>query len=137
MRVGLTNVGRSGDNLGSDNHQQVVEDGEHSDAANDEPAPLHDSVGGGTKDTGEDHDDIGEDDTGSVVGVHVTEDDQIHQQKRGGEKPVDITGIVEASVDVTAWRSAVDLEGVVSTTAGLNNVERIRSRQLLNKVVVV
>ena len=116
-RIKLTNVSRTGDDLSADNEQQVIEDCEHGHAADDEPTPLHNSVGGGTEDTGEDHDNIGEDDAGGVVSVHITENDQIHQQERGGEEPVDVTGIVESSVHVTAGRTAVDLDRVVAAAA--------------------
>ena len=112
----LTDVGWSGDNLGTDNDQKVIEDLEHGHAANGEPAPLHISGRGGTEDAGENHDHIGEEDSGNVVGVHVSENDQVDQKERGGEEPVDVASKEERTVHVGV---AVRLEEVAATTACL------------------
>ncbi len=81
---------------------ELPDDNEVGNAGNGVPAPL---LGGalraeGSEETGQDHDDIGNDGNEDGPAVHASEEAQIEEQERGGDGPVDVAGPVDLAVDV-------------------------------------
>merc|ERR1712087_59285 len=81
---------------------ELPDDDEVSNAGNGVPAPLLrgalSAVGG--EETGQDHDQVSDDGDQDAAAVHASEQAQVEQQERGGDGPVDVTGVVDLTVDV-------------------------------------
>merc|ERR1739838_356565 len=81
---------------------ELPDNDEVSNAGNGVPAPLLrgalSAVGG--EETSQDHDQISDDGDQDAAAVHASEQAQVEQQERGGNGPVDVTGVVDLTVDV-------------------------------------
>ncbi len=65
------------------------------------PAPLLDSLLGakGSKQTGQDHDDVGHNSRDDGAAVRASQEAQVEQQQRSGQAPVDIASPVDLTED--------------------------------------
>ena len=81
---------------------QVPDDKEVGNAGNRVPSPL----GGGalgaesSEETGQDHDNVGEDGHGEVSTVHASKETKVKEQQRGRQGPVDVAGPEDLALDV-------------------------------------
>jgi len=107
---------------------ELEDDNKEGNAGNGVPSPLLRStfVAKGSKETGQDHDDIGNDGDEDVTTVKTSEKRKIEKKEWGGDGPVDVTGPVDLAVDivVSVWDVLVGLSdtGVVvrdTVTGGL------------------
>ncbi len=89
-----------GTGIGTTVKTKVPEDEEEGNARDGVPAPLLGSVLGakGSKETSQDHDDIGNDHHNDVSTGHASQETEIEEQERGGDAPVDVTGPVDLAV---------------------------------------
>lgn len=80
---------------------KLIDDDQVCDAAHGVVSPLLTlSVSECSEETGENHDQIGDDGDGDVGTVHTGEESEIEKEERGGECPIDVTGPEDLTVDV-------------------------------------
>lgn len=102
------------------------DDNEVGDASNGVPAPLLWSAlsAESSEETGQDHDDVGDDGEHDAATVHASEECKVEEQKWSGERPVDVSSPVDLAVDVVlgVWNVLVRLADgdvvVADTVAG-------------------
>jgi len=109
-------------------NDELPDNDEVGDAGNSVPAPLLRGtlVTESSKETGQDHDNIGNHGDENVTTVKTSEKGEIEEKERSGKRPVDVTGPVDLAVDVVVgvWDVLVGLgdTGVVvgdTVTGGL------------------
>jgi hypothetical protein len=81
---------------------KVPDDEEVGNAGNGVPSPLGRGALGAesSEESGQDHDNIGEDGHGEVGTVHASEETKVKEQERGGQGPVDVAGPEDLALDV-------------------------------------
>ena len=89
-----------GPGVGTTVDAKVPEDKEEGNAGEGVPAPLLGSLlrAKASKQTGKDHDDIGNNHHDHVSTRHASKETEIEEQERGGDAPVDVTGPVDLTV---------------------------------------
>ena len=94
---------------------ELPDDNEVCNACNGVPSPLLRVLLGakGGEQTGQDHDDIGNDGDQDVATVEASKESQVEQEERSGKTPVNVTGPVDLTVNI--------LGGVGNVAVALNN----------------
>lgn len=80
---------------------ELPDNDEVGNAGNGVPAPLGGSVltAKGSKETGEDHDQVGNDGNDNVATAEAGEQRQVEKEERGGDAPVNVAGPVDLAED--------------------------------------
>ena len=80
---------------------ELVDDDEVGDAGNGVVSPLGAVVSTvGSEETGQDHDDVGDNGDEDVGTAQTGEEGQVQQQEWGGDRPIHVTGPVDLTIDV-------------------------------------
>ena len=96
-----------GDSAAARDEEDVNDDGE-STPGECVPSPLGNWVSKGSKEAGQDHDDIGKDGDGDVRSTEAGKEGQIEKKKWSGEGPVDVTCEKDLAVDVDSLLAVID-----------------------------
>lgn len=98
----VANLAALGDSSGAAVVDELPDNDEVGNASNGVPAPLlwRALSAKGSKETSENHDDIGEDGNQNAAAVHASEKTQVEEQKRSRQRPVHVTGPVDLAVQV-------------------------------------
>lgn len=91
----------SGSSLAAANNE-LPDNHEVGNAGNGVPAPLLWSTlrAEGSKETGQDHDNISDNGNEDAATVHASQKGKIQEEKWGGQSPVDVTSPVDLAVDL-------------------------------------
>jgi len=98
----LANLAALGHGVGAAVNGEHPDDNEVGNASNGVPAPLLRSTLAtkGGEETGQNHDNIGNDSQKDVATAEAGKQSQVEEEKRSGQAPVDIAGPVNLAVDV-------------------------------------
>lgn len=103
-------------------NRDVPDDEKVRNAADGIPTPFLSSMllSKGSEQTGEDHDQIGNNGHSGVGAINSSEKAQVQQEKRRGDSPVDVSCVVDlAALQVVgAWELAVMILDLVAVEAG-------------------
>lgn len=108
----VASLGVFGHSGGTSVNGELIDDDQQRSAGHGVVCPLHPFVRSkGRKETGQDHDDIGHDGDQDVSTAQAGEETKIHEQKRCGNSPVDVSSPVDLTIN--------DLVGVRDMLVGL------------------
>ena len=98
----VANLATLGHGLATTVDGELPDDDEVGNACDGVPSPLLGSALGAEsgEQTGEDHDDVGDDGDQDVATVKTGEQAEVEQEERGGQAPVDVAGPVDLAVDI-------------------------------------
>jgi hypothetical protein len=98
-RGNLVTLGLDG---GATVYGKVPDDEEVGYTGNGVPSPLGRGAlsAESSEETGQDHDNVGEDGHGKVSTVHASEETKVKKQERGGQGPVDVAGPEDLALNV-------------------------------------
>ena len=100
---------------------ELPDNDEVCNAGNGIPAPLLSIAGAkGSEETSKDHDEIGNYSNQDVGTGETSKESQVHEEEWGGERPVDVSGPVDLTVDdiMGVWESVAVALGLDDLVVG-------------------